>query len=314
MKKSLISMAVASVVALPMAATAMDDDKDPWFEGTEVYGSLRPQIVIQDGATINDGTSRWGVKGDHDLGNGLSAIYRMEYRVDSSGQNDSQVGRLGYAGLSGGFGTVALGEQWTPYYNVVAAPSDLFPSAGIVFSPTPFRKGNALTYALPGGAAISGAIMLVMGDNSSQPGVTVTGVNGNTVTGPCSNCPTIEDDDDVDEVDVGLSVAAGPVTIGLGVRDVEGADDELVGLSLAGSFGDAGVILLVEDDGDNTPWAITGTYGGFALQYADNDADDDAITLGYTHKLGPKAKLQFAIEDQDSADDTKGVARVRVDF
>ncbi len=54
--------------------------------------------------------------------------------------------------------------------------------------------------------------------------------------------------------------------------------------------------------------------GGFAIQFSDDDADDNSVAVRYTHKLGKKAKIQFSAKDQDSASDTKIVARLRVDI
>ncbi len=282
MKKSLLALAVASVVAAPMVAIA---------DGPTVYGSLRAQLVSAGGdLDIGDGVSRWGVKGSHDLGNGLSAIYKYEMKIAADTATGPEGGRLSYVGLSGGFGAVVLGQQWTPYYNSVAASSDVFAGNGLAYSPTTFRAGNALAYALPGGMPVSGAIALVIDGDSAE-------------------------EDDVDAVNAGFSIGAGPVTIGLGIHSpaADGAED-ITGVSIGGKFGGFGVTLLAEDNGDATPMALTATYGGFAVQFADDDGDNNAITVGYTHKLGDKTKIQFSAQDQDDKDDTKIVARLRVDF
>ena len=60
--------------------------------------------------------------------------------------------------------------------------------------------------------------------------------------------------------------------------------------------------------------ALTGTFGGFAVQFSDDGDDDSAVTLGYTHKLSKNTRIQFSAQDKDSADDAKIVARLRVDF
>lgn len=286
MKKSLIALAVAATAAAPMIASAASHGPS----GATVYGSFRTQLVSNGGdLDIGDGGSRYGVKGTHDLGNDMSAFYRIELKAATDTANFPEGGRLGYVGVSGGFGSVALGQQWNPYYNSVASSSDPFASAGLPFSPTPFRTGNALSYTLASGGAVSGGIMLsVDGDSAAE--------------------------DEVDAVSLGVSFAAGPMTVGLGVHDVKTADDALVGLSLGGNVGGANVILLMEDAGDTTPWALTAKVGAFLVQYSDDDADDDALTLGYTHKLGGKAKVQFSVQDVDSASDTKVVARLRVDI
>ena len=223
MKKTLIALAVASVVATPLAATAASHG-----DAATVYGGFRVQLVSNGGdLNIGDGASRYGVKGEHDLGNGLTSFYKLERKLNASTATVNEGGRLSYVGLKGAFGAVALGQQWTPYYGVVASPSDVFAGNGLPFTLSTFRSGNALSYALPGGAPVSGAIALVI-DGSSA------------------------DEDDIDAINAGFSFGAGPVKIGLGIHDAASADDTKIGLSIGGKFGGVGVTLLVEDEGDST--------------------------------------------------------------
>ena len=298
MKKSLIALAVAATAATPMAASAaMLQASNPDQSGINLYGSFRPQIVNEGDLSFGDGVSRWGLMGSHDLGNGLEAVYRFERKMSTNDATQAEAGRLSYAGLKGGFGAVLMGQQWTPYYNVVAGPSDIFASTGIAQYSGPFRTGNALTYALPGGMPVGGAITFVVDGDGEE--------------------------DDLDATSVGLTFGAGPVMIGLGVHDVAAINRTRVGLSLSGEVGGFGYAFMLEDtdpqegDGGSTPWAVTGTFAGFALQYSDADAenvDSAAITLGYTYKLSGNTRIQLAWEDSDLKEDDKFVARYRVDF
>ena len=284
MKKSVLALAVAAVVATPITASAAGHASD-----ATVYASIRSQLVSNGGdLDLGDGGSRWGIKGAHDLGNGLAALYRMEYGFKGAVAGDAFKGRLGYVGLSGGFGAIVLGEQWTPYYSNVASSSDVFPSNGLPYSPTTARAGNALAYALPGGMPVSGAIALVIDGGSDA-------------------------EDDIDAINVGATGSFGPMTIGFGMHSPAEGDD-LTGLTIGADLGGVNVKLLVEDDGTSTPMALTAKMGGFAVQFSDDDGENNAITVGYTHKLGKKAKIQFSAQDNDAASDTKVVARLRVDF
>ena len=79
MKKSLIALAVAATVATPMAASAAMLQAAGDQEGINLYGSIRPQwLSLSDDAIVDDG-SRFGVKGSHDLGNGLSSFYTIDH-------------------------------------------------------------------------------------------------------------------------------------------------------------------------------------------------------------------------------------------
>ena len=301
MKKSLIALAVAAtaVASTPMTASAaMLQAANPDQSGINIYGSLRPQYVYEDGSSFGDGASRWGIQGQHDLGNGNAAFYRFERALNTSNATQPEQGRLSYAGLKGGWGAAALGQQWTPYYNVVAGPSDIFASAGINNYTGPFRTPNAISYALPTGMPIGGAVAFVVdGDEEG------------------------DDEDVLDHTSLGLTATTGPVNWGLGWTDTDDDSLDRWGLSVDGNFGGFGVFFMIEDVDltDNTPWALTGTFAGFALQYQDADLDaapdgDETWTLGYTYRVGRMSRLQLALEESDLAADTKFVARWRVDF
>jgi len=298
MKKSLITLAVAATAVAPMAASAATLQAAGDQDGINLYGSVRPQIVEDGNTNFADGGSRWGMKGSHDLGNGMSAIYRIErgFSTAKRSEDSNTVNRLGYAGLSGGFGTVIMGNQWTPYYNTIGSPSDLFASNGLDnYNDTggPFRSNDsALAYALPDLGIFGGSIAIIS--------------NGNA-----------DDGDTVDATSVGLTVSPGPIVIGLGYNKVEADADTRTGLSVAGNFGGFGAIFMAEDIGDQNPWAITGTFAGFAVQYSDRDAanvDSAAWTLGYTYKMSGNTRIQLSYENDDLQSDDKFVARYRVDF
>lgn len=76
-------------------------------------------VQMTNGAITN---SRWGLKGQEDLGNGLTAIFRLEGGFEpETGQLDSKntlFNRYAYVGLSGNFGTFKLGRQTTEGFNL----------------------------------------------------------------------------------------------------------------------------------------------------------------------------------------------------
>ncbi|MDO5654202.1 MAG: porin [Brachymonas sp.] len=62
--------------------------------------------------------SRWGLKGEEALGNGLSAVFNVEAGFDStSGAFAGGFNRRSVVGLKGGFGTVVVGRDATPLDN-----------------------------------------------------------------------------------------------------------------------------------------------------------------------------------------------------
>ena len=167
MKKHIIAAAVAAAVAAPAA-----------FAGAPtVYGQLNMSLDsltqknaagtnnTDSGIFVSSNNSRIGVKGSADLGNGLKAIYKMEFAVsaDVTTNGGPIKGRNAYAGLAGGFGAVLLGRHDTP--TKMAEPTDTFndgygdnnPMAGhlgVLGKGAEIRASNVLAYVSPSFAGV----------------------------------------------------------------------------------------------------------------------------------------------------------------
>jgi predicted porin len=123
MNKKLLAIAVgAAMVAGSTVAMAE----------ASLYGKIHVSIdslnngvsgTVADGAANNSGlwfssnSSRLGIKGKEDLGNGLNAIYKYEMAteytfVDLGGKRNA------YLGLNGGFGSIIMGRHDTPFKTV----------------------------------------------------------------------------------------------------------------------------------------------------------------------------------------------------
>ena len=135
MKKLMAILVFAGVLSVPSAV----------FAEASWYGSLRAGLKSSDSKVSQfDGGSRWGIKGSHEAGEGLSAVYRFEHKMST--ENASQPGgRLAYVGLSGGFGTVTAGQIWSASYNSFGAVTDNSWFWGD--AQTAYRHGNAISYA-----------------------------------------------------------------------------------------------------------------------------------------------------------------------
>jgi predicted porin len=123
MNKKIIVAAVAAAVATPIVASA-DATMYGQVRVATQYAKRTSQInsagdsVNRDSWGMADQVSRLGVKGDEDLGNGLKAIYQLEFGVDVGdgyGKSSFWSQRNSYVGLSGGFGTFLAGKHDTPY-------------------------------------------------------------------------------------------------------------------------------------------------------------------------------------------------------
>ena len=130
-----------------------------------------------------DGGSRWGIKGSNEVSDGLTAVYRFEHKIDTAKASLTGGGRLAYAGLKGGFGTITAGQIWSASYNSVGAITDNSFAYGD--SETTYRHGSVVSYANSFGPA-SVQLDLVM--------------DGGRDTGK-----------DIDQVEFGLSVALGDI-------------------------------------------------------------------------------------------------------
>jgi predicted porin len=154
-KQKAIVLAVGAALAAPCAHAQI---KSKAGTDWEFYGKFYPEFTHQsgDGATrpgtavssftptptgANAVVSRWemqvgnsyiGFRGKKDLGRGLKAIWQLETAVaiDDPDTGDPLGNRNTFAGLSGSFGTVRLGNMDTPMKEAVEDVSFLGVSSG----------------------------------------------------------------------------------------------------------------------------------------------------------------------------------------
>ncbi len=167
MNKKLLSLAVATAMVAPTAAMAdailygkvhmSIDWANVEGNGFEGWG-LNGRGAIPGESRAN----RIGVKGSEDLGNGLKAIYQVEFGIKmteesttgnaASGSNDTITMRNSFAGLTGDWGTFVVGRNDTPYKNSTAK-LDLFSDTMADYNGTvrfdDLRADNAIAYVSP---------------------------------------------------------------------------------------------------------------------------------------------------------------------
>ncbi len=187
MKKTLIALAVAGVVAAPAAFAATSN--------VDVYGTIRMSLDSVDSDTaanekwnVVDRVSRIGFKGSEDLGGGLKAIWQIEQQLNSTAApltgTDSAFGnsatRNTFVGLAGGFGTVLIGRHDAPYK--MGGSADLFGDtagdaqggSGIIGSGNfDMRVSGTVAYVSPTFSGFHFAAATVPGEvgNSANDGV-----------------------------------------------------------------------------------------------------------------------------------------------
>ena len=101
--------------------------------------------------------SRWGMRGTEDLGGGLKAVFQIEAGVNMDtgtlGQGGLAFGRQSYVGLTGNFGAVRLGRQYSPMDDVAGLVGtkryDVLSVVPIIGNGDYNRVNSAVTYLSP---------------------------------------------------------------------------------------------------------------------------------------------------------------------
>ena len=131
MKKTLIATAVAAGMLASGAALAEptvygilhlsidtygDDHIDLGDDGVAGgSGDDADTVVKTKELNMVSHTSAVGIKGSEDLGNGLKAIYKVEWQIDPDERNTTITDRDQWIGLKGGWGKVAFGTMSSNY-------------------------------------------------------------------------------------------------------------------------------------------------------------------------------------------------------
>jgi len=292
MQKTVIATAIA--VALGFAGTAAAE--------TTVYGKLHVSagsISQDDGTTDTSSTaitshaSRFGIKADKGLENGMTLTGQLEYEVDTVGDKtksseDLIKARNSYVGLKGGFGEVRVGYHDTPHKMSTASLDPLSDTYAdynnVVLTDT--RASNVIAYLNKFGN-VSIALAYAAGDDS------VTAENEGAATSAMIAyeadalylTAAVESFNDVVAGDyesstkAGVGYSFGPVKVGL-VYDVEsikgGNDDTATYASVQWKLNDNGKLI--------------GAYGQMDF---DDSAMDDAnfYAVAYDYKLDKDASV-----------------------
>jgi len=106
------------------------------------------------------GDSFLGVKGEEDLGNGMKASYLYEFGLKTE-SNATPTNRQSYVGLSGGFGALRIGKQYSQAFNnaLAADPGSATGGSGALYlfglvsydttNLNPLRQDRGIQYDLP---------------------------------------------------------------------------------------------------------------------------------------------------------------------
>jgi len=318
-----VAAAVAAAVMIPPGAQAESE--------LTVYGHVHNALVsksYEDPKTdttvdIDTLASRFGFKANSDLGNGLTGIAHLEIGVNSDkagantktteikdgddktvkivdrGGNTST--RLGYVGLSGGFGTVTVGSQNAAFKGSLHMDQSIW--EGGIGGTTGSRHSNTIKYANSVGPL---SLQVDLKSNDSD----------NNIQGPAGDGGAI-----------GLKAAvADGIELGLAAEMNEdaGMDNDWIGVSgkvtVGQFFGALGWTNNEETDADGKTttdidytqfWAGADVAPGTSVVFGYGQKDDgkensptpSATTFGVFHDMGGGLAVWYEGQVNDDDDD-----------
>jgi predicted porin len=243
MKKTLVAVAAMAAVTGAMAQAT-------------IYGNI-DQAITKSTTTVNGaqtrsstgmssyqmGSSQIGFKGEEDLGSGLKASFLHEMGVFTE-QNGSVLTRQAYVGLSGGFGALRAGKQYSAsFFNLIG--SDPFGATGGsggtyvgnllignqgADGDNPLRQANAIQYEAP----------------TFVPGVRIALTKVLAGANSANGAPKT-----ADSTGYALLYTSGPLNVGY-------TSDSIKGQSIAGIKGTAQSSVLNADGSITTTAAVAG--------------------------------------------------------
>ncbi len=301
MKKSIIALAVLAT----MAAQA---------DNTTLYGSVRMgyNFTYTDEGNDNEVTtssfnnegSRFGIKGEESLGNGMAAFYKYENRVNGNLDTNKL-----YVGLKGGFGSLSFGKQAMPV-DSLGNYSDPFNvlSVGGRLDGAVTGSDQSVVYWTPDMSGFSAGV-----------GIEADG-KGNK-------------HNHIDKVSAAAKYEANGFFAGLGYSELnDDVEDDTVsfGLGYGNEAFSIGVLGDYYDDRgeDGSVWARVGgnynvtpadsVYAGYStivdLDDTDSVTEDWQAAVGYQHNFSKRTRMWTEYNFQDKGDTNQLSVGLRTDF
>jgi len=296
MKKTLIALAAvaatsaafaqSSVTLYGVADISVGSVNDVVSTGTNKDGKATTGLGIANdkfqafaNGTMNNGNSRWGVRGVEDLGGGLKAGFNFEQNVSlADGSTPDGFARAANMSLMGSFGEIRLGRSLsTSFYSVASWELTGTANYSVVakqfgFAGAGSRNDAAIMYFSPNmGGFTVGASTILKGNTAAATDPTKAGA----------------------KYDLSLGYANGPLAASLAYNT---QDNGTQGMSLGGKY----------------------NFGAFTVagSYQDNEKEATGVTvakgytLGATTNVGPVA-LTFDIARDTEAKDTDWVLEAK---
>lgn len=295
MQKKLIALAVAG-----LASTAAFAQTNVTVYGVAdagyVYGTGDRSVANGNNANFSGvqsgllAGSRIGFKGEEGLGNGLKAIFTLEYNLDIDANQG--IGTNGAAGLNARqqfvglshnkLGTVALGRQYAPAFGASFRNDAFMSSTGIgslarltlvgnntISGTNGARWDNAVTYTSPNWSGFTVSAITSFGENSQQTTTAGDGVSRG----------------DNQKYGAGLNYANGPLNLDVVYQTRQGA----TALAVAGPTSFSTVTGWVSTQDSINEWYVGGSYDFKVVKvfasYQDQNDNNGTSTTEASNKL-----------------------------
>ena len=281
-KKTLIAMAVASVVAAPIASA------DVKISGVveQTFTDTENDANGMDTATFN----MLNVSASEDLGNGMSAFAKFSL-LDKDGSNGTTNGADQTVGISSGFGTIVAGTMEDFTEGKLAAMMDMEGNGSTELAGNAGRTAGGLAYITP----------------------TVNGLHAGV-----AGYATADGTDKFDATDIAVFYDNGPLSVKVAQetlsKDMTTGAEEQTTTSVGASYamGDMKVAVLhvgrddqagtAGADSDDTMFKGSYKMGNNTLQlgYADDDsAGKDITTVELIHKFSGRTSAYAGVTNND---------------
>jgi len=299
MKKTLIAVAAIAAVGAASAQVTLYGKLDAGLSINTKDGAPDQGAVFGSG---NYEASRIGLKGSANIADGIKGMFQLEGGLGATDGSFSNFGRQAFLGLSGGFGTVAVGRMWTPYDS---AFNDAMEYNGFSAMGKAFYGGAHGDNGMDGSGASKNGIQYT---SPSFGGFNAVVMYGNNADATNTTSAT-------NYMSLGLNYANGPFSVNLATEKVQTGLHNVVSpaagigkSSTSGSYTNAWILAGSYDLGLAKVFAAA--EGATADGFAAGSAKDTGYSVGLSAPLDKSTTvgLSYAQETTTLAGFTDGKA------
>lgn len=274
------------------------------YVGTVKNGSVRN--TVQNSGALNG--SRWGLRGTEELGGGLKANFVLESGVAIDNGTVANGGglfsRQAYVGLSGAFGEVRLGRQYSAYDEIRGATNNTSDSSGFASTGPAWAAGgdytnrinNQVYYASPKFAGLSLAVGYGLGEDktATQSASSTLSVHVKYAAGPLLVALTHQKEDPAGNTPVASKYNMVAGAFDFGFARIVGAYNEASGPDKEKEY----------QTGIEAPFGAAKLFAGYANSKAKTNAGATtekarAFSLLATYDLSKRTALYVGLNDTE---------------